>query len=85
MDEQATIIRIISEEARLDRTKISRSSTLKDLEIDSLDAMQIIFAIEKQFDIAMPDRDPQFDTESVDGLIVAVETELAKRAAAAAA
>ncbi|MFI4888881.1 MAG: acyl carrier protein, partial [Burkholderiales bacterium] len=55
--------------------------TLKDLEIPSLDAIQIIFEIEDHFKIQMPDRDPNFDTESVKGLVDTVEKLLAEKAA----
>ena len=53
---------------------------MKDLEIQSLDAVQIIFEIEDHFKITMPDRDPQFDTESVKGLVETVERLLAEQA-----
>jgi light-regulated signal transduction histidine kinase (bacteriophytochrome) len=44
---------------------------IKELEIQSLDAVQIIFELEDHFKITLPDRDPQFDTESVKGLVEA--------------
>ena len=81
---QETVFDIVAAEARIERSTITRSSTLKDLAIDSLDGIQILFAIEKHFDINLPDRSPQFDTESVDGLIVAVDAALAKRVIPAA-
>ena len=70
---QETIFGIISKEAGIDPGKITMDSTLKDLEIQSLDAVQIIFEIEDHFKITLPDRDPNFDTESVRGLVEAVE------------
>ncbi len=82
---QETIFSIISKEAGIDIGKISLDSTLKDLEIQSLDAVQIIFEIEDHYKITMPDRDPNFDTESVKGLVDAVEKLVAEKQTAAAA
>ena len=82
---QETIFSIISKEAGIDLGKISLDSTLKDLEIQSLDAVQIIFEIEDHYKITLPDRDPNFDTESVKGLVDAVERLVAEKRGAAAA
>ncbi|HET7557568.1 MAG TPA: phosphopantetheine-binding protein, partial [Rhodanobacteraceae bacterium] len=68
-DVQQTVFGIIAREASIDEAKITPQSTLKDLEIPSLDAIQIIFEIEDHYKIQMPDRDPNFDTESVGGLV----------------
>jgi len=70
---QDTIFDIIARESGVDRAKITPDATLKDLDIQSLDAVQILFEIEDHFKITMPDRDPHFDTESVNGLVDAVE------------
>jgi len=82
---QETIFAIISKEAGVDLGKISLDSTLKELEIQSLDAVQIIFEIEDHYKITLPDRDPNFDTESVKGLVEAVEKLVAEKQNAAAA
>jgi acyl carrier protein len=82
---QDTVFDIISSESGIDRARITPESTLKELEIQSLDAVQIIFEIEDHFKITMPDRDPNFDTESVKGLVDAVETLLAAQPPAAQA
>ncbi|HEY8229389.1 MAG TPA: phosphopantetheine-binding protein [Rhodanobacteraceae bacterium] len=76
-----TVFSIIAKEAGIDESKVTLESTLKDLEIPSLDAIQIIFEIEDHFKIQMPDRDPNFDTESVKGLVETVEKLLAEKAA----
>ncbi len=72
-----TIFDIIAKEANIDRARITLDSTLKDLEIQSLDAVQILFEIEDHFKVTMPDRDPNFDTESVKGLVETVRKLLA--------
>jgi acyl carrier protein len=78
---QDTIFDIIAKESGIDRAKITPDATLKDLEIQSLDAVQILFEIEDHFKITMPDRDPNFDTESVKGLIETVEKLVAEQGA----
>ena len=78
---QDTVFDIIAKESGIDRARITPEATLKDLEIQSLDAVQIIFEIEDHFKIQMPDRDPNFDTESVKGLVDTVEKLLAEKAA----
>ena len=80
-DVQTAVFSIIAKEAGIEESKVTRESTLKDLEIASLDAIQIIFEIEDHFKIQMPDRDPNFDTESVKGLVDTVEKLLAEKAA----
>jgi acyl carrier protein len=78
---QDTVFDIIAKESGIDRARITPEATLKDLEIQSLDAVQIIFEIEDHFKITMPDRDPNFDTESVKGLVEAVEKLVAEQPA----
>lgn len=73
---QQTVFEIIAREATIDVEKITLESTLKDLEIESLEALEIVFEIEQKFNITMPDRDPQFDTATVRGLVEAVENAL---------
>lgn len=80
---QDTVFSIISKEAGIDIARIKPESTLKELEIQSLDAVQIIFEIEDHYKITLPDRDPNVDTESVQGLVDAVDRLLAEKAAAA--
>jgi acyl carrier protein len=80
-DVKQTVFSIIAKEAGIEESKVTLDSTLKDLEIPSLDAIQIIFEIEDHFKIQLPDRDPNFDTESVKGLVDTVEKLLAQKAA----
>ncbi|MBQ4505972.1 MAG: acyl carrier protein [Firmicutes bacterium] len=47
---------IIAEQLDVDPTEITMDTNLtKDLEADSLDAVEIIMAIEEEFDIEIPD------------------------------
>jgi acyl carrier protein len=82
---QDTIFAIIAKEAHIPLEKITLQSTLKDLEIDSLDVVQIIFELEDRFGITLPDKDPAIDTESVSGLVAAVEKLVAEKNAASPA
>ena len=82
-DIETTIIDIIAREAVLDRAKIKPESTLKDLEISSIDAVQIIFAIEDNYKISLPYNEPGFDIGSIAGLIAAVEKLVAESKASA--
>ena len=79
---QEAIFAIIAKEAHIPLEKITLQSTLKDLEIDSLDVVQIIFELEDRFGITLPDKDPAIDTESVGGLVAAVERLVAEKNAA---
>jgi hypothetical protein len=65
--------------------KISLDSTLKDLEIQSLDACRSFSRSRTTYKITLPDRDPNFDTESVKGLVDAVERLVAEKQNAATA
>jgi acyl carrier protein len=78
---QDTVFDIIARESGIDRARITPDATLSDLEIQSLDAVQIIFEIEDHFKITMPDRDPEFDTGSVKGLVDAVAKLVVSQAA----
>jgi acyl carrier protein len=74
---QEQVFKIIAEHGKVDVGQIKPESTLKDLNIASLEAIEIIFDIEEHFDITMPDRDPNFDTDSAQGLVDAVNEALA--------
>ena len=76
-----TVFSIIAKEAGIDESRVTLDSTLKDLDIPSLDAVQIIFEIEDRYSIQIPERDPDFDTESVQGLVDTVEKLLTEKAA----
>jgi acyl carrier protein len=79
---QDKIFDIIAKEATIDRAKINPGSTLKDLQIPSLDMVQIFFAIEDHFQINLPDQSPDFDAETAGGLVTIVERLLAEKAKA---
>ena len=70
---ETKIVDIIAREASIDPARIKPESTLKDLEISSIDVVQIIFAIEDNYKISIPYNEPGFDIDSVAGLVTTVE------------
>ena len=69
---QQQVFEIIAKQAKIDISTIKPESTLKDLGIASLDAIELIFDIEEHFDIHFPDQGTNFDTDTVQHLIDAV-------------
>jgi len=72
------VISIIAEQVVLDPSDVSLDSTLEDLGIDSLGLVESIFAIEEEFDIAVPfnANEPQasdFDISSVAVIVEGIE------------
>ncbi len=55
----AHVIRVIARSQRLPVESISLDSTFEELKIDSLDGINIVFEIEKEFDIEIPDEGVQ--------------------------
>lgn len=72
---ESDIFEIIAEKAAVDREKVVSGASLQELEIESLDVVEIIFAIEEKFDIHVPfnanDQELEFDT--VSDVVKAVE------------
>lgn len=54
MSVQSDVLEIIAKQANIDRAKLTRDANLTELEIQSLDVVEIIFAIEEKFDITIP-------------------------------
>lgn len=84
-DTEQRIRDIVAKHRTDDAPPILPGSTLKDLGIDSLNAIEILFEIEESFGINLPDRDPESDTDSLQGLVDAVDGALALKAGAAGA
>lgn len=49
------VVEIISREQHLDPGKVTMDSTFEELGIDSLDGVNILFAVEEEFKIDIPD------------------------------
>ena len=80
---QQQIFEIIAKQAKIDVATIKPESTLKDLGIASLDAIELIFDIEEHFDINFPDQQgANFDSDTAQSLVDAVQKALTEKAAA---
>lgn len=67
---------IIMEQLSVDEAQVAaETSLMKDLEADSLDAVEIIMAIEDEFDIEVPDEDAE-KFQSVGDIVKYVEEKL---------
>jgi len=53
------VIRIIAQTQRIPQESISLDSTFEELKIDSLDGINIVFALENEFGINIPDEGVQ--------------------------
>ena len=80
---ESDIFEIIAEKAAVEREKVVSGAKLEELEIESLDVVEIIFAVEEKFDIHVPfnANDQELEFETVGDVVKAVEA-LSKRAAA---
>ena len=82
---ESDIFEIIAEKVAVERDKIVGSASLQELEVESLDVVEIIFAIEEKFDIHVPfnanDQELEFDT--VSDVVKAVEALIAESGSAA--
>ncbi|MFQ6551994.1 acyl carrier protein [Aestuariibius insulae] len=78
MDVKTKVIEIIADQAMLETSDVTMTSTLEDLGVDSLGLVESIFAIEEEFDISVPfnANDPsesEFDISTVASIVGAVE------------
>lgn len=55
MNIEETVIRIIAQENHLDPSSVTLDSTFAELGIDSLDGVNILFALEAEMNITIPD------------------------------
>lgn len=78
--EQA-IFDIIAKTCSLDRSRITLDSTMKDLDVHSLDAVQVLFEIEDRYNISVPEREDQYSAGTVRDLVEGVDRLLAEKAA----
>ena len=54
-DIEQRVIRVLAETQQIDPQKITPCSTFDELGIDSFDGINVLFAIESEFDISVPD------------------------------
>ena len=72
---ESDVYDIIAEKSAVDRAKLKRDAKLTDLEIESLEVVEIIFAVEEKFDIHVPynANDQELEFETVGDVIDAVQ------------
>jgi acyl carrier protein len=75
-DVMSRVIRVIAETQRIPVESVKPESTFEELKIDSLDGINIVFAIENEFDINVPD-DAAKSLRSVNDVAAGVEKLLA--------
>ncbi|MGR3615591.1 MAG: acyl carrier protein [Paracoccaceae bacterium] len=84
MSIQDKVIAIVAEQAVLEPSDVSLTSTLEDLGIDSLGLVESIFAIEEEFDISIPfnanePTQSDFDISNVAAIIAGIEKLIAEK------
>ena len=75
-DVMSRVIRVIAETQRIPVESVKPESSFEDLKIDSLDGINIVFAIENEFNINVPD-DAAKSLRSVNDVAAGVEKLLA--------
>jgi acyl carrier protein len=86
-DVAAEVMAIIKKKVRVDRTEITMDDKLRDLGLESLDALELVFDVEEKFDIEIPvnANDPQIGGfEKVSDVVREVEKIIAKKKAQSA-
>ena len=80
------ILDIVAQKAMIDRSKLSPDARLSDLNVSSLDMVEVVFALEDKFGIEMPfNANVSADEFSTVGDVIAlVKKQLAAKSSAAA-
>ncbi len=76
------IFDIVAKEARLDRGALTLDTKLSEVKIESLDMVQILFAIEETFEVFVPQDDPNFKLSTMREVIEGVKNLIAQKQAA---
>ena len=76
----ASVIEVIAKTQHLPAESITIDKTFAELKIDSLDGMNILFAVESEFDISIPD-DQAPEIKSVRQMVEGIEKLLAEKTA----
>lgn len=77
----ASVIEVIAKTQHLPRESITIDKTFAELKIDSLDGMNILFAVESEFDITIPDEQAA-EIKSVRQMVEGIEKLVAAKEAA---
>ncbi|SDD79235.1 acyl carrier protein [Rhodospira trueperi] len=80
-DLEQKIFDIVVDKTEVPRERLTRNASIKDLEISSLDFVEIVFAVEEEFDIEIPYNANTLDSDfgTLGDVIDAVAAEVAKQ------
>src|SRR6516225_6073051 len=78
----ARVLRIIAETQRKDPARVTIDSSFEELGIDSMDGVNIVFALENEFDVNVPD-DEVKNIHSIRDMVEGIRKLVAARAAGA--
>lgn len=84
-DVAADVIAIIKKKIRVEKSEIAMDDKLRDLGLESLDALELVFDLEEKFDIEIPvnANNPQIGGfETVGDVVREIEKMVAKKAGA---
>jgi acyl carrier protein len=79
-DLTARVMDVIAKTQHIPRESITIDKTFKELKFDSLDGMNILFAVESEFDISIPD-DQAAEIKSVREMVEGIEKLLGEKQA----
>lgn len=77
---EQVIFDIIARICSIPLERITAHATLKELDVHSLDVVQIVFEIEDHFDISVPERDDRYAAGTLRELVEGVERLVAAKA-----
>jgi acyl carrier protein len=72
------VIRLVADTQKIDPAEIRPESTFEELKIDSLDGLNLLFAVESEFDIHVPDEEAK-RLRSVSDMVEGVQKLLAAK------
>jgi acyl carrier protein len=78
-DLQTRVVKVVAKTQRIPLETVSIDSTFEDLKIDSLDGINLIFALESEFNVDIPDEDARA-TRSVRQMAEGIAQLLAQKA-----
>lgn len=81
------ILDVVAQKAMIDRSKLTPDAKLSDLNVSSLDMVEVMFALEEKFGIELPfnANTSANEFETVGDVIASVEAQLAQKRTAAKA
>ena len=75
------VLDIVAREAQRERNGLNLTDRIEDLDIGSLDMVQIIFGIEEEFDIFVPQENDAFGQQTLQDIVDGVSHLIAETAA----